>query len=98
MSDRRHNSYNLSRDAEETVRRNIRRIEKLDDEKAAINDDIKDIYSEMKSAGFDVAAFRELMAERRKRKRLGDDKFDEREDMRDLYRVASAKKGRDNDD
>lgn len=39
----------------------IERIEKLEEEKKAIADDIKDVYAEMKSTGFDTTAARALV-------------------------------------
>ena len=39
----------------------IERIEKLEEEKKAISDDIKDVYGEAKGNGFDVKALRTIV-------------------------------------
>ena len=44
----------------------IERIEKLEEEKAAIAGDIKDVYSEAKSNGFDKKALKVVVNLRRK--------------------------------
>jgi uncharacterized protein (UPF0335 family) len=43
----------------------IERIEKLEEEKKAIGDDIKDVYAEAKSTGFDARAMRKIVALRK---------------------------------
>lgn len=39
----------------------VERIERLEEEKKGISDDIRDIYSEAKSQGFDVKALRQVI-------------------------------------
>ena len=39
----------------------IERVERLEDEKKAISDDIREVYAEMKGCGFAVRAVRELV-------------------------------------
>ena len=39
----------------------IERIERLEDEKKALSDDIREIYSEAKGAGFDVKVIRQVI-------------------------------------
>lgn len=39
----------------------IDRIERLEEEKAALANDIKDIYAEGKSAGFDIKVLRQII-------------------------------------
>ncbi len=46
----------------------ISRIEKLEEEKKAISDDIKDVFAEAKGNGFDVQALRKIIALRKKPK------------------------------
>lgn len=46
----------------------IERIENLTAEKQGIADDIKDVYSEAKSAGFDPKAMKEVIKLRKKEK------------------------------
>lgn len=43
----------------------IERIERLEEERKALGSDIKDIYAEAKSAGFDTKVMRKLIMERR---------------------------------
>jgi len=44
----------------------VERIERLEEEKAAIADDIKDVYAEAKGNGFDVKILRKVVALRKK--------------------------------
>ena len=44
----------------------VERIEKLEDERKLLQADIKDIYTEAKSAGYDVKVLRMLIASRKK--------------------------------
>lgn len=44
----------------------VERIEKLEEEKAAISSDIKDVYAEAKSGGFDPKILKQVVALRRK--------------------------------
>lgn len=44
----------------------VDRIERLEEEKAGISDDIKDIYAEAKAKGLDVKAVRFIIVQRRK--------------------------------
>lgn len=52
----------------------IERIEKLEEEKKAISDDIKDVYGEAKGNGFDVKALRTII---RMRKQDADERQEE---------------------
>ena len=45
----------------------IERIERLEEEKASIASDIKDIYAEAKARGFDTKAMRKIVSLRKKR-------------------------------
>ncbi|CBI76920.1 conserved protein of unknown function [Bartonella clarridgeiae 73] len=44
----------------------IERIERLEEEKKTISDDIKDVYTELKSSGFDSKAVRSIIRLRKK--------------------------------
>ncbi len=44
----------------------VERIEKLEEERKHLQEDIKDIYTEAKSAGFDVKVLRMVIASRKK--------------------------------
>ena len=43
----------------------IERVERLEDDKKAISEDIRNVYAEAKITGFDVKAMRRVVAERR---------------------------------
>lgn len=55
-----HNSISADR-----LRSIVERVERLEEERKALAGDIKDIYAEAKSAGFDVKAIRALVKERK---------------------------------
>ncbi len=44
----------------------VQRIERLEEEKKATADDIRDVYAEAKAVGFDVKALREVIKRRKK--------------------------------
>ena len=52
--------------AAEELKQFIERIERLEEEKAAITGDIKEVYGEAKGRGFDAKAIRMLVALRKK--------------------------------
>ena len=81
MSDIGHNSDAVAADR---LRALIERIERLTDEKRALADDIREVFTEAKSAGFDPKVMREMLKERA----MNADDLREREKLRDLYRAA----------
>lgn len=70
--------------AGDRLRSLIDRIERLEEERKALGSDIKDIYAEAKSAGFDVKVLRQLI---RIRKQEPAD-VEEQETLLDLYKRA----------
>ncbi len=62
----------------------IERIEKLEEEKRATAEDIKDVYSEAKGTGYDVKIMRKIVSLRRQDR----DKRKEEEEVLDLYMSA----------
>lgn len=62
----------------------IERIERLEEEKKALADDIKDVYGEAKANGFDVKIMRKIVSIRRQDR----DKRVEEETILDLYLAA----------
>ncbi|WP_295879159.1 DUF2312 domain-containing protein [uncultured Bartonella sp.] len=62
----------------------IERIERLEEEKKTISDDIKEVYSELKGNGFDSKAVREVIRLRKKE----DHERQEEEAMIELYKDA----------
>jgi uncharacterized protein (UPF0335 family) len=55
-----HNS-NATRFAKDQLKSIVERVEKLEEEKKAIADDIRDVYAEAKANGFDVKALRAIV-------------------------------------
>ena len=77
-----HNSVgNISADR---LRSLVERIERLTEEKAALSSDIKDIYAESKSAGFDPKIIRQLIRIRG----MEPADVEEQETLLDVYRRA----------
>jgi uncharacterized protein (UPF0335 family) len=62
----------------------IERIERLEEEKKALADDIKDVYSEAKGNGFDVKIMRKIVSIRKQDR----EKRREEEEILDLYMAA----------
>lgn len=57
----------------EQLRLLIERIERLEEEKRGISDDIKDVYGEAKSTGFDIKTMRTIIRLRRMEKHHRDE-------------------------
>ncbi|MCG7349229.1 DUF2312 domain-containing protein [Sphingomonas sp. ACRSK] len=57
----------------EQLRLLIERIERLEEEKQGISDDIKDVYAEAKSTGFDAKTMRTIIQLRRMEKHHRDE-------------------------
>ena len=66
------------------LRAYLDRIERLEGEKKAIADDIKDIYSEAKAVGFDSKILRKVYRLRL----MNTDKRREEEELLELYKAA----------
>ena len=70
--------------AKDQLRAIIERIERLEEEKKAISDDIRDIYAEAKGNGFDVKALRTII---RMRKQDANER-EEQETILEVYMQA----------
>ena len=70
--------------AADRLRSIVERIERLEEERKALSGDIKDIYSEAKSAGFDVKVLRQLIRLRKQEPA----EIEEQETLLDVYRRA----------
>lgn len=70
--------------AVDRLRSLIERIEHLEEEKKAIAGDIRDIFAEAKSAGFDVKVMREIL----KLRKMDAADRDEKELLLETYRKA----------
>ena len=73
--------HNLAGDR---LRSLVERIERLEEERKTLAADIKDIYTEAKSAGFDVKVMRALIAERKKDAA----EAEEQRSLLEVYRAA----------
>ena len=62
----------------------IQRIERLSDEKAALQADIKDVFADAKANGFDVKAMRGVI----KLRKLAEQERREQEELLELYKSA----------
>jgi uncharacterized protein (UPF0335 family) len=60
------------------------RIERLEEDKRVILDDIKELYAEAQAQGFDVKVLRQLVRIRK----IDRAKLDEHEELLDLYKHA----------
>ena len=67
--------------AAEQLKSFVSRIERLEDEKSGISQDIKDVYAEAKGTGFDTKVLRKLVS-RRKRNQ---EELKEEEAILELY-------------
>ena len=67
----------------------IERIERLEEDKKAIADDIKEVYAEAKGTGFDVKILRKIVSIRRQ----DNDKRREEEEILELYLAALGMAG-----
>ncbi len=62
----------------------IERVERLEEEKKGISDDIRDVYQEAKAVGYDAKIMRQIVALRK----LKPDDRREMEHILDLYKAA----------
>ncbi len=62
----------------------VERIERLEEEKKALADDIRDIFAEAKGNGFDVKILRQVI----KLRKMDRADVEEQETLLDLYRQA----------
>ncbi len=70
--------------AGEELRQFIERIERLEEEKASIGEDIKDVYAEAKGRGYDAKTMRQII----KIRKMDKTERDEQETMLELYMAA----------
>lgn len=70
--------------AADRLRSLIERIERLEEEKKGISSDIRDIFAEAKSAGFDVKIMRQII----KLRKMSAEDRDNQEYLIELYKRA----------
>ena len=80
MSDIGHNT-GISRERLRTI---IERVERLEDDKAAVMEDIKELYAEVKGDGFDVKTIKNIVRLRK----MDAEKRDEQQALLDIYMSA----------
>jgi len=70
--------------AGERLRSFIERIERLEEEKRTLAEDIKEVFAEAKGTGFDTKIMRQII----KIRRMDKDDLDEQETLLDIYKRA----------
>jgi uncharacterized protein (UPF0335 family) len=73
-----------TRFAKDQLKAIVERVEKLEEEKKAISDDIRDVFAEAKVNGFDVKALRQVV----KLRKMEKSERQEQEAILDTYLVA----------
>ena len=68
----------------ERLRSFVKRIEKLEEDKASVLEDLKDVYAEAKGTGFDARIIRKIVQLRK----METEKRREQEELLDLYKSA----------
>jgi uncharacterized protein (UPF0335 family) len=75
-----HDDPPATRFAKDHLKAFVERVERLEEEKKTISDDIKDVYAEAKANGFDVKALRQVI-------RLRKQDVDERKEQEAILEV-----------
>lgn len=70
--------------AGDRLRSFVERIERLEEEKANLAEDIKEVYAELKGVGFDAKTVRKVVSLRK----MDNEKRRESEELLDLYKTA----------
>lgn len=70
--------------AGEALKSVVERIERLDEEKRALSEDIKEVYAQAKGSGFEPKIIRQIL----KIRKMDKDKLDEEESLLELYKRA----------
>ncbi|WP_022729744.1 DUF2312 domain-containing protein [Fodinicurvata sediminis] len=70
--------------AADRLRSYVERIERLEEEKSGLTDDIREVYSEAKAAGFDTKVMREVV----KLRRMDQSDREEKETVLEVYKQA----------
>lgn len=86
VSDEQLEAANAS--ADDRLRLLIERVERLEEEKKGVADDIKDVYAEMKAVGYDTKMVRKIIALRKM-------KPDDRREMEAILETYKASLGMD---
>jgi uncharacterized protein (UPF0335 family) len=81
MADKTTGADDVNGIAANQLRQFVERIERLEEEKKALQEDIKEVYSEAKGRGFDTRILRKVISLRKK----DQDERDEEEALIDVY-------------
>jgi len=84
MSDTMDPNTSMTEAAREKLRQTVTRIERLEEEKKEVAEQIKEVYAEAKSMGFDVKALRQAVRLRK----IDAQEREEQEMILDLYLSA----------
>lgn len=74
-------TQSLTQSAQEKLRQLVARIERLEEEKKSIGDDIKESYAEAKAVGFDSKVLRQVVRLRKQDRQ----EREEQDQIRELY-------------
>lgn len=74
----------MAEDTDDRLRLLIERVERLEEERKGINEDIRDVYGEAKATGYDVKIMRKLVQLRR----IKPDDRAEMDHLLETYRAA----------
>jgi uncharacterized protein (UPF0335 family) len=80
------NTDNLTESTRDKLRQTIAKIERLEEEKKEVADQIKEIYAEAKAFGFDTKALRQVV----KLRRIAKAEREEQEMIVDTYLIATG--------
>ena len=70
--------------ADERLRQYIERVERLEEEKKGVSEDIKDVYAEAKAVGYDAKIMRQIV----KIRKMNPDDRKEQEAVLETYMIA----------
>lgn len=79
-----HNSEGVGGIAGERLRSFIERVERLEEEKSALAEDIREVYAEAKGVGFDAKTMRKIV----KLRKMDAEKRREEDELLELYCTA----------
>ena len=74
-------TYNTTNQTGEILKSFIERIERLEEEKASISADIREVFAEAKANGFDTKVLKEVI----KLRKMDSDERAEKESLLDVY-------------
>jgi len=70
--------------AKDQLKSLVERVERLEEEKAALSNDLKEVYAEAKGQGFDTKIMRQVI----KLRKMEEPDRKEQDELLDLYRAA----------